>query len=106
MIFKAFLQRSIPSLFHHTRWNLHTVNINFLEYFERRLDDGAYVIRPFILQYEDHNTSEDFLPLLDHLHQWCKWSVPRYGMLRKWNSGDSWNSHEGLPGKDFRSRRK
>lgn len=44
MIFKAFLQRSIPSLFHHTRWNLHTVNINFLEYFERRLDDGSYVI--------------------------------------------------------------
>ena len=69
MIFKEFLQRSIPLLFHHTRWNLHTVNINFLEYFECRLDDGAYVIRPFILQYEDHNTREDFLPLLYLLHE-------------------------------------
>ena len=69
MIFKEFLQRSIPLLFHHTRWNLHTVNINFLEYFGSRLDDGAYVIRAFILQYEDHNTSEDFLPLLYLLHE-------------------------------------
>ena len=67
--FEEFLQRSIPSLFHHTRRNLHTENIDFLEYFERRLDDRTYVIRSFILQCEDHNNSEDFLQLLYLLHE-------------------------------------
>ena len=67
--FEEFLQRSIPSLFHHTRRNLHTENIDFLEYFESRLDDRAYLIRSFILQCEDHNTSEDFLQLLYLLHE-------------------------------------
>ena len=37
--FKELLQRSIPSLIPHIFRNLHTENIDFLEYFERRLDD-------------------------------------------------------------------
>ena len=59
--FERFLQRSIPSLFHHTRRNLCTENINVLEYFERRVDDHAYVIRSLMLQCEAHDTNEDFL---------------------------------------------
>ena len=67
--FEEFFQVSIPSLFHQARRNLHTENINVLEYFERRLDDHAYVVRSFVLQCEDHNASDDFLQLLYLLHE-------------------------------------
>ena len=42
---EAFFIHSIPS-----QRNLHSENLNVLEYFARRLDDYAYVIRSVILQ--------------------------------------------------------
>ena len=49
---ETFFLHSIPSLFCQTQQNLHSDNLNALEYFERRLDDHAYVIRSVIIQCE------------------------------------------------------
>ena len=67
--FEEFFQQSLPSFFQQAHRNLHNENINALEYFERRLDDHAYVIRCFIFQCEEHNASDDFLRLLYLLHE-------------------------------------
>ena len=56
---------SIPSLFRQAERNLHSDNLNVLEYFERRLDDHAYLIRSVILQCEQQSASEDLIQLLD-----------------------------------------
>ena len=66
----AFFLHWIPSFFHQAQRNLHdSDNLNFLEYFERRLNDHAYVIRSVILQCEEENASEDLIQLLDLLHE-------------------------------------
>ena len=67
--FEEFFQQSLPSFFQQAHRNLHNENMNALEYFERRLDDHAYVIRCFIFQCEEHNASDDFLRLLYLLHE-------------------------------------
>ena len=60
---------SIPSLFRQAQRNLHSDNLNVLEYFELRLDDHAYVIRSVIIQCEQQSASEDFIQLLDLVHE-------------------------------------
>ena len=66
---EAFFLHSIPSLFRQAERNLHSDNLNVLDYFERRLDDHAYVIRSVILQCEQQSASEDLIQLLELVHE-------------------------------------
>ena len=66
---EVFFSQTIPSVFRQAQRNLHSDNLNVLEYFERRLDDHAYVVRSVILQCEQQNDSEDFIHLLLMLHE-------------------------------------
>lgn len=66
---EGFFRNSIPSLFRQAQRNLHTDNLNVLEYFERRLDDYSFVIRSVILQCEQQSVGEDLIQLLDLLHE-------------------------------------
>jgi len=66
---EAFFLNSIPSLFRQAQRNLHSGNLNVLEYFERRLDDHAHVIRSVILQCEQQSASEDLIQLLYLVHE-------------------------------------
>ena len=60
---------SIPSRFRQDQPNLHSDNLNVLEYFECTLDDHAYVIRSVIIQCEQQSASEDLIQLLDLVHE-------------------------------------
>ena len=66
---EAVFPHSIPSLFRQVEGNLHSDNLNVKEYFERRLDDHAYVIRSIILQCEQQSASEGLIQLLDLVHE-------------------------------------
>ena len=66
---EVFFSQTIPSVFRQAQRNFHSDNLNVLEYFERRLDDHAYVVRSVILQCEQQNDSEDFIHLLLMLHE-------------------------------------
>ena len=66
---EGFFLHSIPSVFRQAQRNLHNENLNILEYFERRLDDHAYVVRAVILQCEQQNASEDLIQLLLMVHE-------------------------------------
>ena len=67
--FDNFFREFLPSFLQQAYRNLHSEDLNCLEYFERRLGDHAYVIRCFILQCEEHTASNDFLRLLYLLHE-------------------------------------
>ena len=66
---ETFFLNSIPSLLGQAQRNLHSDNLNVLEYFERRLDDYAYVIRSVILQCEQQSAGENLIQLLELLHE-------------------------------------
>jgi len=66
---KALFLHSIPSLFRQAQRNLHSDNLNVLQYFQCRLDDHAHVIRSVILQCEQQSASEDLIQLLDLVHE-------------------------------------
>ena len=76
---EAVFPHSIPSLFRQVEENLHSDNLNVKEYFERRLDDHAYVIRSIILQCEQQSASEGLIQLLDLVHEevngLTEWSI-------------------------------
>ena len=66
---ETFFLHLIPSLFRQAQRNLHSDNLNVLEYFERRLDDHTYVIRSVIIQCKQQSTSEDLIQLLDLFYE-------------------------------------
>ena len=61
---KTFFLHSIPSLFRQYQENLHSDNLNVLEYFERRLDDHAYVVRSVIIQCEQQRANKDLIQFI------------------------------------------
>ena len=79
---EAFFLHSIPLLFRQVERNLHGDNLNVLEYFERRLDDHAYIIRSVILQCEQQSASEDLIQLLDLVHEEVNGLNDQYQDLR------------------------
>ena len=66
---RGLFLHSIPSLFRQAERNLHSDNLNVLEYFERRLVDHAYIIRSVILRCEQQRASKDLIQLLDLVHE-------------------------------------
>ena len=65
---ESFFAHSIPSLFRQAERNLHSDNINVLEYMERRLDDYVYVVRAVIFSCEQQRVNEDLIELLVRVH--------------------------------------
>ena len=51
--FDNFFKEFLPSFFQQAYRNLHSEDLNCLEYFERRLGDHAYVLRCFILHVKN-----------------------------------------------------
>lgn len=70
------------SLSRFSRRNLRTENVNVLEYFERRLDDYAYIITSFALQCDENNTSDIGFPSIWH---YLKYLVDYLAKPTIWN---------------------